>query len=58
MFASLVRDKHSFVLCLYPLYFYLFVYFVIILCALFVNYSPTQIRNTCVRLIWGYDAFF
>ena len=43
-----VRDEHCFVLSLYPLYLYFFcVCFVTILCAFFVNYSPSQIRNTC-----------
>jgi len=55
LFVRLVRDKHCFVISLYPLFFF---FLVTILCAFFVNYSPTQIRNTCVRLIWGYDAFF
>ena len=47
VFGSLVRDKHTFVLSLYkyPLYFLIFFYFVTILCAFFVNYSPPQIRN-------------
>jgi len=47
LFVSPVRDKHSFVLSLYPLYLYFFSYFVTIRCAFFVNYSPPHIRNTC-----------
>jgi hypothetical protein len=46
LFVSLVRDKHCFVLSLYPLYLYFFLYFVTILCTFFVNYSPPHIRNT------------
>jgi hypothetical protein len=42
LFVSLVRDKHCLVLSLY----FFFLYFVTILCAFFVNYSPTQIRKT------------
>ena len=43
-----VGDEHCFVLSLYPLNLYFFfVFFVTILCAVFVNYSPPQIRSTC-----------
>jgi len=42
LFVSLVRDKHCFILILYPLYF------VTIPCAFCENYSPPQIRNMCV----------
>jgi len=52
LFASLVRDKHSILLLLYPLYLFFPLYFVTIPCAFFENYSPPQIRcthfpNTC-----------
>jgi hypothetical protein len=60
LFVSLVRDKHCFVLSLYPLY----LYFVTVLCTFFVNYSPPHIRRTHlpilgtrIRLIWGDKAF-
>jgi hypothetical protein len=46
LFVTLVIDKHCFVLCLLPFVF-VFSYFVTILCAFFVYYSITQIRNTC-----------
>jgi hypothetical protein len=45
IFLNLVGDKYCLVLSLYFLYLFFF-YFVTILCAFFVNYSPTQIRNT------------
>jgi hypothetical protein len=65
LFVSLVRDKHCFVLSLYPLYLYFFFF---IFCnfsfTFFVNYSPPQIRcaylpilGTRMRLIWGDKAF-
>jgi hypothetical protein len=44
--VGLVRDKHCFVLSLYPSYLYIF-YSVIIICVFCVSYSPPQIRNTC-----------
>jgi len=63
LFVSLVRDKHSFALSLYPLYLYFFVFFNYSL-YFFVNYSPSQIRRTHLpilgtrmRLIWGDEAF-
>ena len=61
---SLVRDKHCFLLILYPVYLYFFLYFVTIPCASRENYSPPQIRRTHhhklgtrVRLMWGDEAF-
>jgi hypothetical protein len=57
-FVSLVRHKHCFVLSFYPLYLlFYFLYFVTILCAIFVNYSPTQIRNMCAPNL-GIRSFF
>ena len=56
LFVSLVRDKHGFVLSLYPLHLYHF-NFVPVLCAFFVNYSPTQIRSTCAPNL-GIWSFF
>ena len=63
MFVSLVKDKHCFVLILYPLYLYIFWYFVTIPCAFCENYLPPQIRRTHlpklgtrVGLIWGGEA--
>jgi len=45
LFVSLVRDKHCFVLSSHHLFFFL--YFVTILCAFCVKYSPPHIRDTC-----------
>ena len=45
VFVSLVKDKHCFVLSLYPLYLYFFFNSVTILCTFCVNYSPPQIRD-------------
>jgi hypothetical protein len=64
LFVSLVRDKHRFVLILYPAYLFFVLYFVTIPCAFCENYSPPQIRRTHlpklgtrVRLIWGDEDF-
>jgi hypothetical protein len=64
LLVRLVRDKHCFVLSLYPLYLYFFTYSVTILCTFFVNYLPPHIRcthlpilGTRMRLIWGDEAF-
>ena len=57
LFVSLVRDKHCFVLSLYPLYLYFFFVFWTILCALCVNYSPPQIRNTCASNLGGWSFY-
>ena len=46
LFVRLFRDKHCFVHCLCPLYLHFFLNSVTILCAFYVNYSPTQIRKT------------
>jgi len=51
-----VRDKHSFLLSLYPLCLYIFLCFVTILCAFFVSIHLPKL-GTRVRLIWGDEAF-
>ena len=64
LFVSLLRDKHCFILILYPLYLCFFLYFVTIPCVFYENYLTPQIRRTHapklgtrVRLIWGDKAF-
>jgi len=55
LFVSLVRDKHCFVLILYPLYLYFFVFCLFLALSVKIIHLPKL--GTPVRLIWGDEAF-
>jgi hypothetical protein len=56
LFVSLVRDRTTVLFIVYILCICNFLSFVTILCVFCANYSPPQIRNTCVPK-WGGEAF-